>query len=72
MNRPGEELSVNSAGTTMPYRDQRMCKPRKAQILVASLGFSHYTYVEAAPDQRLANWVDAHPRALTFFGAGVH
>ncbi|MGR3280746.1 IS21 family transposase, partial [Acaryochloris marina NIES-2412] len=39
-----------------------------AQIFVACLGASNYTYVEAIASQTLENWIGAHQRALAFFG----
>lgn len=42
---------------------------RKAQIFVATLGCSSYTYVEATPDQKIRSWIGAHVRAMAFFGA---
>ena len=41
----------------------------QAQIFVATLGCSNYTYVEATPDQKIRSWIGAHVRALAFFGA---
>ena len=37
------------------------------QILVAVLGASSYTYVEAQPSQELEHWIGCHVRALAFF-----
>ena len=39
-----------------------------AQIFVAALGASHYTYVEATLTQSLADWLGAHVRAFEYFG----
>lgn len=40
----------------------------QAQIFVASLGASNYTYAEATPSQSLEHWIGSHQRALAFFG----
>lgn len=41
---------------------------REAQIFVAVLGCSNYTYAEASWTQSLPDWLGAHVRALEFFG----
>ena len=41
---------------------------RAAQIFVAVLGASSYTYVEATATQTLPDWIGAHVRALEFLG----
>src|SRR5260370_37630056 len=39
-----------------------------AQIFVAVLGASNYTYVEATFTQSLPDWISSHVRAFTYFG----
>jgi transposase len=39
-----------------------------AQIFVACLGASNYTYAEATPSQALPHWLGSHQRALNFLG----
>ena len=39
-----------------------------AEVFVATLGASHYTYVEATLTQTVADWLAAHVRALEYFG----
>ncbi|MBK6281040.1 MAG: transposase [Gammaproteobacteria bacterium] len=41
----------------------------QAQIFVACLGASHYTYAEATWTQALADWIGSHIRCLEFLGA---
>jgi transposase len=41
---------------------------RQAQIFVAVLGASSYTYAEATWSQSLPDWIGSHQRALAFFG----
>jgi transposase len=41
---------------------------REAQIFVAVLGASNYTYAEATWTQTLADWIGSHSRAFAFFG----
>jgi transposase len=65
---PGEKLFVDYAGQTVPIVDRQTGEVRPAQIFVAVLGASNYTYVEASWSQGLAEWVMAHVHALQFFG----
>ena len=41
---------------------------RAAQIFVATLGASSYTYAEATWTQALPNWIGSHSRAFAYFG----
>lgn len=41
---------------------------RTAQVFVAVLGASNYTFVEAIWTQSLPDWIASHVRALAFFG----
>jgi transposase len=41
---------------------------RAAQIFVAVLSASSYTYAEATATQTLPDWIGAHVRALNFIG----
>lgn len=40
-----------------------------AHFFVATLGFSGKLFARAYPDEKQENWLDAHTRALEFFGA---
>jgi transposase len=67
-HRAGEKLFVDYAGQTVPIQDPVSGEVRPAQIFVAVLGASSYTYTEATWTQSLPDWVGAHVRAFTFFG----
>ena len=67
-HRGGERLFVDYAGHTAEVVDQRTGAIRQAQIFVAVLGASSYTYAEATWTQRLPDWIGAHVRAFAFFG----
>lgn len=41
---------------------------RSAQIFVAVLGASNYTYAEASLSQSLPDWIASHVRAFAYFG----
>ena len=64
----GERLFVDYAGQTVELVDGRTGEVRTAQIFVAVLGASSYTYAEASWTQTLPDWIGAHVRALAFFG----
>jgi transposase len=65
---PGEKLFVDYAGQTVPISDPHTGEPRAAQIFVAVLGCSNYTYAEATWTQALPDWLGSHVRALAFIG----
>jgi transposase len=67
-HRAGEKLFVDYAGQTLPVIDPRTGEIRSAQIFVAVLGASNYTYAEATWSQSLPDWIGSHQRSFTFFG----
>lgn len=67
-HRAGEKLCVDYAGQTVPVQDQATGTVRAAQIFVAVLGASSYTYAEATWSQTIADWTSSHSRAFAFFG----
>lgn len=67
-HRAGEKLFVDYAGQTVPVQDPVSGTIHQAQIFVAVLGASSYTYAEATWTQSLPDWIGAHVRAFTFFG----
>jgi len=48
--------------------DRHTGKVKEAQIFVAVLGASNYTYSEATWDQSLPNWIGSHVRSYEYFG----
>jgi len=64
----GEKLFVDYCGLTVPVVHLATGEVTLAQIFVACLGASNYTYAEATPTQELAHWIGAHQRAFTLFG----
>ncbi|NEV60323.1 IS21 family transposase [Thiorhodococcus minor] len=67
-HRAGEKLFVDYAGQTVEVIDRSSGEVRTAQIFVAVLGASNYTYAEATWSQNLADWIGAHVRAFAFLG----
>lgn len=68
---PGEKLFIDYAGQTVPVTDGATGEIRPAQIFVAVLGASNYTFLEATWSQQLPDWIGSHVRALAFFGGST-
>ncbi len=64
----GEKLFVDYAGATMEVIDGLTGEIRTAQVFVATLGASSYTYAEATWTQALPDWIGSHIRAFAYFG----
>jgi len=65
----GEKMFVDYAGMAIPIViDINTGEVIMAQIFVAILGASNYTYCEATPSQTLPDWISSHVRAFQFFG----
>jgi transposase len=64
----GERLFVDYAGQTVPVVDAATGEIRRAQVFVAVLGASNYTYACATWQQTAADWVGAIIAALAFIG----
>src|SRR5262249_43328759 len=65
----GDKLFVDYAGDTVPVIIDRLTgQVRAAQIFVAVLGASNFTYAEASWTQALADWIGAHTRAFAALG----
>lgn len=72
VHRAGEKLFVDYAGPTLPVLDRHTGSVRPAQVFVAVLGYSNYTFAEATWSQTLPDWIGSHVRAFTFFGGVPH
>jgi transposase len=69
-HRAGEKMFVDYAGQTVPIVNSTTGEIIRAQIFVAVLGASNYTFAEATFTQQLHDWIGSHVRAFEFF-AGV-
>ena len=56
----GERMFVDYAGQTVELIDGRSGEIRQAQIFVAVMGASSYTYAEASWTQTLPDWIGSH------------
>jgi transposase len=66
-HKAGEKVFVDYAGQTVPVVDRLSGEVRKAEIFVAALGASNYTYAEATWSQSLENWIGSHVRTFEFY-----
>ncbi len=67
-HRAGDKLFVDYSGQTVDIIDRVTSEVHSAQIFVAVLGASNYTYAEATRSQQIEDWVGSHVRAFSFFG----
>jgi transposase len=61
-------LFVDYAGTTLDVIDGTTGEVLNAQLFVAALGASSYTWAEATWTQGLGDWIGSHTRAFVFYG----
>jgi transposase len=61
--RAGEKLFIDYAGATLALADGS-----RAQVFVAAMGASSYTFACASADQSMRSWLGAMARALSFYG----
>jgi transposase len=66
-HKAGEKVFVDYCGHTVAVVDASGTE-RRAQVFVAVLGASNYTYAEATWSQRMVDWIGSHGRAFEYFG----
>lgn len=66
VHRAGEKLFVDYAGQTVGVVNPLSGEIRQAQIFVAVLGASNYTYAEATWSQKIPDWIGSHMRAFSY------
>ena len=64
----GERMFVDFAGRTMEVVDGAGGEVRRAEIFVAVLGASSFTYARATWSQSVPDWIGAHVAAFEYFG----
>lgn len=64
----GEKVFVDYSGVTIPIYNQKTGEVESAQIFVAVLGASGYTFVHATPSQKQEDFILSHTLAYLFFG----
>jgi transposase len=68
VHRAGDKLFIDYSGHTVPIIDAATGEMRGAQIFVAVLGASSYTFAEASLSQQLPDWIASHVRCFEFMG----
>lgn len=68
IHKAGEKLFIDYCGPTVPIVSPTTGEVRQAQVFVAVLGASNYTFAEATWSQSLPDWLQSHVRAFEFFG----
>lgn len=68
VHKAGEKCFVDYCGPTVPIVNPSTGEVRDAQVFVAVLGASNYTFAEATWTQKLYDWVGSHVNAFRFFG----
>jgi transposase len=64
----GEKMFVDYSGTKLQLTDRTTGEVLTAELFVAVLGASNFTYAEATWTQSLPDWIGSHTRALNYFG----
>lgn len=65
--KPGENMEVDWAGSTLTVWDSLSGKPLPAYVFVSCLPCSLYSYAEATPDMKTRHWIQAHIHAYHYF-----
>ena len=68
LHQAGEKLFVDYAGLTVPIVSKATGEIAPAQIFVAVLGASNYTYADASWTQGSVDFIGSQVRAFQFFG----
>ena len=69
VHRAGEKLFIDYSGDTVEVINAASGEIRQAEIFVAVLGASKYTYAEATWTQSLPDWIASHIRCLEYLGS---
>ncbi len=66
-HRAGEKMFIDYCGQTVSVVNPETGEIREAEIFVAVLGASNYTFSEATWSQSLPDWIASHQRAFVYF-----
>src|SRR4051812_9735336 len=64
----GDKVFVDYSGKKISIVDPTTGEVCEAEVFIAVLGASNYTYAEASWTQTLPDWIGAHVRMFRFFG----
>jgi transposase len=71
VHHAGEKIFVDFSGKRPHWVNPKTGETVAAELFVAVLGASNYTYAEALPSQQLPDWIGAHNRMIEFFGGSA-
>lgn len=66
-HKAGEKMFVDYAGQKILITNPKTGEATPAEMFVAVLGASNYTYAEASLTQQLPDWIGSHVRAFEYF-----
>ncbi len=69
VRRPGEQLFVDYSGKRPSITNRETGEKTPVELWVGVLGSSRKSFAYCTPTQQLPDWIDAHVRALEYFGA---
>lgn len=64
----GDRMYVDYAGKKLSYTCRETGREIPVDFFIAILGASQYTYAEATPSQKKADWIISNRNAIEFFG----
>ena len=67
-HKAGDKLFVDFSGDRPHYVNQETGEIIYAELFVAVLGASSYTFAVVVADQQIPNWIKAHVLAFEYFG----
>lgn len=67
-HKPGQEMYLDFAGSTMQWVNRATGQVHETQVLVAVLPHSHYTFAIALPSQKVLDFVYGINESLLYFG----
>jgi len=68
VHRAGEKMFTDFAGKKPHWVNPMTGECHEAELFVAALGASNYTYAEAVESQKVGDWIGCHTRAVEYFG----
>jgi len=68
VHRVGEKMFSDYAGKKPHWVDPHTGELIAAELFVAVLGASNYTYAEATATQQVPDWIGSHTRAVEYWG----
>jgi len=70
-HKAGEKTFIDFAGDGIDITDPKTGEVTQAELFIAALGASNYTFAWVCEDQSLPSWTDAHERMGVYFGGST-